>query len=544
MLLTRRNILKNSAMAGSMALALPTAWVWAQPDGSASLQRLPKVALVMGNSGYRKVPVLANPANDARSIAQALERTGFAVTLKVDGDRADMAKAIAAYVHQLTTTKCVGLFYFAGHGLQLAWRNYLVPIDAMIVKADDVARQCVDVASLIDGLTRAANAMNVVILDACRENPFADDFRDAQKGLSQMDASPATILAYATAPGNVASDGKRANGLYTEHLLREMQVKGAKIEDVFKRVRLGVRRSSNGAQIPWESTSLEDDFYFVPPDRSTQVTDQQRQSDFREQLTQWERVKSTRDPAPLLSFLNRYPSGDFSELAQLRLDRVLAAQGERPVLVENAEANPFTRGSSVLDVRYRVGDSYSYRVSDPQTGTVTRTFTTQITEINDEQVVFDKGLVTDLQGNTKHVHDGREFTDNQNIPTEFAVGRQWSTHYTVSRPDGPEQEVDMNYVIATREPLTVPAGTFNAFVVEGTGTTTNGRGQTVEIHVTFWWDPQRVRRPLAKEERKQLRLAGAGRGGRHRRRNEGEAAPDRVRLIFSERQELVAYKQA
>ena len=169
--------------------------------------------------------------------------------------------------------KHVGLFYFAGHGVQLDWRNYLLPIDAVIDKIEDVAKQSVDIARLMEGLTKAANPMNVIILDACRENPFGTAKPVAQKGLSQMDAPTQTILAYATSPGNVASDGDGANGLYTENLLREIKVPEAKIEDVFKRVRLGVRRKSNGAQIPWESTSLEEDFWFLPPKSLKAATD-------------------------------------------------------------------------------------------------------------------------------------------------------------------------------------------------------------------------------------------------------------------------------
>ena len=118
-----------------------------------------------------------------------------------------------------------------------------------------------DLNVLLQGLTRANNPMNVVILDACRDSPFGRRVPVEQKGLSQFDAPPGSLLAYATSPGNVASDGEGANGLYTENLLRELKVPEAKIEDVFKRVRLNVRRRSNGQQIPWESTSLEEDFY-------------------------------------------------------------------------------------------------------------------------------------------------------------------------------------------------------------------------------------------------------------------------------------------
>ncbi|MCB1958658.1 MAG: caspase family protein, partial [Rhodocyclaceae bacterium] len=198
------------------------------------------------------------------AIGERLARLGFKVVTQLDAGRDAMQNAVADYGEQLARHKGVGLFYFAGHGLQLAWRNFLVPVDANLTRADDVLLQTLDLRQLFDRLGKAGNAMNVIILDACRDNPFGSELKTG-KGLSQMDAPIGTLLAYATAPGNLASDGSGDNGLYTEHLLREIGTPEAKIEDVFKRVRLAVRRASSGQQVPWESTSLEDDFYFIPP---------------------------------------------------------------------------------------------------------------------------------------------------------------------------------------------------------------------------------------------------------------------------------------
>jgi hypothetical protein len=230
---------------------------------AASLLVAPRRALVIGNSSYGFGP-LKNPANDAKAIGEELRRTGFQVVTGLDLPRKEMLEAIRAYGDWLTKEKAVGVFYFAGHGVQLAWRNYLLPTDAEVGRLEDIQAKCVDVNTVIEGIGKAANPMNVIILDACRENPF-QGVKLEQKGLSQLDAPPGTLLAYATAPGNLASDGDGANGLYTEQLLREIKVPEAKIEDVFKRVRLAVRRKSNGQQVPWESTSLEDDFWFIPP---------------------------------------------------------------------------------------------------------------------------------------------------------------------------------------------------------------------------------------------------------------------------------------
>lgn len=534
----RRTLLKGAVAASSLFLPVPYAWVWAQSEGTFKLLRLPKVALVIGNSAYSKVPALINPANDAKAIADALAKTGFEVTMRLDGSRADMMALVQAHVRKLTEAKCVGLFYFAGHGLQLGWRNYLAPVDVAIATIEDVPKQCVEVGSLMEGLGVAANPINLIILDACRQNPFAGDFRDVQQGLSQMDAPPSTLLAYATAPGNVASDGDSANGLYTEHLLKEMLVKEAKIEDVFKRVRLGVRRGSNGAQIPWESTSLEDDFYFLPPRQLKEQSDAEREREFQEQFSAWEKLKTGSDSAAFIEFLTRYPSGHFSELAHRQLDQLLARQGEKKVTAQSSESNPFTKGSAALDTQYKIGDSYSYRMVEPDTGSVRRRYTTTISDVTDTQVIFDKGLVTDLQGNTQRMSDGRVFTDNQNVPVEFAVGKQWTTRYQVTLPQGQSYAVEMNYVVVSREQTTVPAGTFNAFLIEGIGTTSNPKGK-IELHFKFWWDPQRVRRPIAREEVRQIRIGGSPNAHRRWRHSNQE----KVRVISSERHELIAFRE-
>lgn len=537
----RRTILKATLATGSLFLPLPHAWVWAQSDGSLKLLRAPKIALVLGNSAYLHTPALSNPANDAKAIANVLKGFGFDVTMKLDVHRADLINAIQTHTKKLAENKGIGLFYFAGHGLQLAWRNYLVPIEATIKKEADIRQQCVEIGSLIDELGRAANPMNIIILDACRQNPFGSDFRDVQKGLSQMDAPPSTLLAYATAPGNVASDGDGANGLYTEHLLKEMQVRESKIEDIFKRVRLEVRRKTQGAQMPWESTSLEEDFYFLPPAHFKERSENEREKDFQEQFAAWEKIKASSEVALFTEFLLRYPSGHFSELAQQKLDRLLALQGEKRIQLPAAKDNPFTKGSASLDTRYRVGDSYSYRVLNPETKTVMRQYSHAVSAINESQVVFSNGLITDLQGNTLRMHDGRVFTDNQNIPVEFAIGKQWTTRYRVTRPNGQDSDVEMNYVIISREPLTVPAGTFDAFLIEGNGFTW-GKAGRIEMIVRFWWDPQRVRRPIAREEFRQVRQEGSGEWLGKRRFHMN--ARGNARILVSERQELTAYQQS
>ena len=222
-----------------------------------------RVALIIGNSAYAGQMALLNPANDAKDMADVLKRLGFTVIELRDGNKAQMAAAIAKVSDSLKGKQGVGMFYYAGHGLQLDWRNYMVPVDANVKTPGDVLQQTIDMSSVIDVFKAAGNRMSILVLDACRNNPFGGN-TSTGKGLAQLDAPPSTFLAYATAPGNVAEDGdeKSGNGLYTQFLLQELKRPITRIEDVFKRVRLNVRKQSNGRQIPWESTSLEEDFFF------------------------------------------------------------------------------------------------------------------------------------------------------------------------------------------------------------------------------------------------------------------------------------------
>ena len=205
-----------------------------------------RIALVIGNGAYAGSAALPNPVNDAQAMGETLKQLGFTVVELRDGNKAQMNDAITKVRTALQGKQGVGMLYYAGHGLQLDWRNYMVPVDAKIASSADISSQAVDVHSVIDAFKAAGNRMNIVVLDACRDNPFASTA--SGKGLAQLDAPPGTFLAFATAPGNVAEDGdvKSGNGLYTGFLLEELKKPSAKIEDVFKRVRLNVRKRSQG----------------------------------------------------------------------------------------------------------------------------------------------------------------------------------------------------------------------------------------------------------------------------------------------------------
>jgi uncharacterized caspase-like protein len=218
-----------------------------------------RYALVIGNSAYKDKP-LKNPANDARDMARTLTRLGFDVQLKTDVPLRDMEEAIREFGERLKRGG-VGLFYFAGHGVQVQGVNYLVPVGARIGSESDAKFECVDAGRVLGKMEDAGNELNVVILDACRNNPFARSFRSAESGLARMDAPTGSIVAYATAPNSVASDGKGSNGIYTKYLLENITTPGIPIEEVFKRVRIGVMGETGKKQVPWESSSIAGYFY-------------------------------------------------------------------------------------------------------------------------------------------------------------------------------------------------------------------------------------------------------------------------------------------
>ncbi len=230
------------------------------PSNSASVQER-RIALVIGNGTYKSSP-LANPVNDANDIAAALKNLGFSVRLKINADQRSMERSIREFGKDLRSGS-IGLFYFAGHGIQVHGRNYLIPIGADVESEADVKYESVDAGRVLSQMYEAENSLNIIILDACRDNPYARSFRSSEKGLAKMDAPTGSILAYATAPGSVAADGTGRNGLYTSMLLKHISTPGLEIGRLFRQVRIDVVKSSGKRQTPWESSSLMGDFYFT-----------------------------------------------------------------------------------------------------------------------------------------------------------------------------------------------------------------------------------------------------------------------------------------
>ncbi|MCX7147917.1 MAG: caspase family protein [Rhodocyclales bacterium] len=563
--------------------------VWAAPDPS-------RLALIIGNSSYHDAP-LVNPANDAKAVSGLFTQAGFTVDSHLNAKRTDMMAAIERFgaAVKKPETRLV-VFYYAGHGAQLDWRNYLLPVDAVVEKQEHMKERCVDLGLLLGQFSAAKDKTFVVILDACRNNPFGASYRPEQKGLSQFDAPVGSLLAYATSPGNVASDGDGANGLYTENLVRELSKRGTRIEDALKRVRLNVRLASHGDQIPWETTSLEGDV-FIFNEGQKKFTETEMEKLVEADATARARIKSSKKIDDWVGYLNTFPNGRFAEIAQMRLTRLLAedeklaaekrqreeqqrlevknrmeqerldrerqrileaeraaderkqqeqrqlaeqkrieqqkvapAATAKPAPVQPAQATPTTvsapgpapaspptaapSGAPMIDIRagvpvpiliapsanpfsagryplgriFTVGDVATFRQSDILTGIEERTYSPRVTRVDydEDRVEFNNGnTITDLMGNS--IKNGPiEFdTPVQFTPAEFQVGKKWTAAFRRTQR-GVTTNAYYDMQIIKRETISVPAGTFDTFRIEGQGwnTTVGAR-----LEVRFWLVP-------------------------------------------------------
>lgn len=238
-----------------------------------------RMALVVGNANYEFGYPLGNPENDANDIAMQLNSCGFRVMKYNNLGQSELRRVIDEFGISLVDAD-VALFFYAGHGIQVDGRNYLIPVDASLSAESDVEYNCVDAGRILSKMEDAGTKTNIVILDACRDNPFERSWRRSSgvSGLAFMDAPRGSIIAYSTAPGKTASDGNENNSPYSSALIHHLQIPNLKIEEFFKQVRSKVREMTNDAQVPWESTSLEGDFYFsledhyIPEETKSTIT--------------------------------------------------------------------------------------------------------------------------------------------------------------------------------------------------------------------------------------------------------------------------------
>ena len=391
--------------------------------------------------------------------------------------------ALGEAARLLKGKNAVGMLYYAGHGLQLDWRNYMLPVDVELRGAADVPVQTVDVQAVLEAFRASGNRMNILVLDACRDNPFAGTA--SGKGLAQMDAPPKTLLAYATAPGNVAEDGSAAsgNGLYTQHLVHEIKQPGAKIEDVFKRVRLQVRRESEGRQVPWELTSLEDDFSFDPKAQRPQQGSWEKS--VVAEKADWDRIKESSRPDDFFAYLQKYPSGSLAEQAQFRLDQL---QRTRIQIQPGPDGiRPLPSGTQ----RFAVGDVFRYRRVDGFTQNATEQVM-RVTSLDGDRVVFNKGgPVFDQMGGVLRNRFGTKEPAHLMAPADIAIGKRWRSAFTNTGRDGTASNNFWEARVVALEDVVVPAGTFKAYRVERQGEARPANGDAMTfLTATDWIDPR------------------------------------------------------
>lgn len=283
-----------------------------------------RIALVIGNSGYAKAP-LSNPQNDAVAIARSLTAVGFTVRTLIDADQGAMRSAILGFGRELRGADSIGVFYYAGHGVQVDGQNYLIPVGADITEAGEVPLQGISLTELLKTMERAESRLNIAILDACRDNPYPSRTRSMLRGLAPVQSPAGTLIAYATGPGEVALDGDGANSPYSGALAANILEEGIPLEETFRRTRRRVLELTNNKQVPWEHSSLTGEFFFkpktaLPEGREFPVAG----VDARHlaELRAWEKIKSTEDRGLLEKHIATFPDGVFAELAQIRLERL------------------------------------------------------------------------------------------------------------------------------------------------------------------------------------------------------------------------------
>jgi len=303
-----------------------------------------RVALLIGNNNYGSTP-LRNAANDAHDLGEALKELGFKVIVRENASRKDMIDAIREFGAAIEGAN-TALFFYAGHAMQFKDRNYLIPIDAAMGSEEDVTFFSVEVGQVFDRMDRARTRFNFIILDACRDNPFAASFKTSSQGLAQMSAPSGTMIAYATAPGSVAADGFGRNGIYTKNILQNIKVPDLPAEIMFKRVREGVERETRRLQTPWDSSSLKGDFVFnASSGGAGQAVAAGPSADATLQIERefWVSVRDSSRPEDIRAYLDKYPNGNFAALARNRLDALV-----RPTRKASAEPAAAPAGAEAV----------------------------------------------------------------------------------------------------------------------------------------------------------------------------------------------------
>ena len=289
----------------------------AEPSGDRRIVPVPengdgaRRALVIGNDTYQHMPPLTNAVRDARAMRDVLQELGFEVTLVQDAGATDLHRAVSEFAANLRTQD-IGLLYYSGHGLQIQGENFLVPIDFAATNEIDARYASYPANQALESVESSGARLNILILDACRDNPFVRS-RSGLQGLAIMNAGRGTLIAFATGPGKTASDNPQGNnGLFTSHLIERLRTPGLSLDQVFNQVALAVDTASGGRQTPWVVKSLMGDFYFRSPVNGNGA------GGFVESAF-WDSVKNSHQAEELRAYLQAYPQGRFASLARIRL---------------------------------------------------------------------------------------------------------------------------------------------------------------------------------------------------------------------------------
>jgi hypothetical protein len=404
-----------------------------------------RVALVIGNGKYADV-ALPNAVNDGADVAKELKAAGFTVIQRENATLKEMHLALREFGDRLTRN-ATGVFYFAGHGMQVRGRNYLVPVDSDIQREDEVQFLAMDLAAVMEKLDSARNPVNVVILDACRNDPFGKRFKVSRQGLAQVEAPPGTLIAFATAPGSVAADGTGRNGLYTRHLLEQMRKPGAPVEETFKAVRAAVRKDSQGRQIPWESTSLESFFAFHAP-----------------------------APAP-------------ARVAVAHPAAVPAGKGAGAPRSIAPSAPP----------ALAPGDTWSYRVRDQIAGTE-RSRSLTVKDVRGSEVLWKDGAKSDLLGNFTRLRRGDQWRTYAPSAQLYVFPLNPGSRFTLAALEELEgqtkaYELDIGFSVMGEEDVVTPAGPFRAVkIVRIVKWTRRDRKSESGVNTFTYWYSGQVKR--------------------------------------------------
>lgn len=439
-------------------------WLWIcwQP-AVANAPELLRLALVIGNASYKSAP-LKNPANDAKAMKEALEASGFKVNLLLDANRSQLAQALQEHQAAIQGTQGLSFIYYAGHGVQLEAENFILPVDVNIQSEKDIAEQGVSVKKWVDGMSARGGRLNVFVLDACRDNPFKA--QQNSLGFAPVDAPAKTLVGYATEAGNVAIDGQAdgAHGLYTAYLLRELKNTAAPIDDIFKRIKFGVRRASQGQQVPAYSNGVFEDVYLTGASSPASLTSEEKKKQFEMERQVWNNIKDGKNPEHIFNFIQTYPASSLSELAQGVLERIDRKNIRSQAFEGEVVQNP-------AEDRFRNGDVYTMKISYEHRPSFTVKST--VFDVNPDSAkytnVFDQGPTGQMTIAGAVISDGQNTFDPPYVlvpGAEYQVGKRWRGRSLRTNPKGQKAWMDYSGKVVAREQVTVPAGTFLAYRVE------------------------------------------------------------------------------